>query len=67
MGTARLSFKRPVAKPLASERIANGIVSDGWSEEFVTAFSQFGMTADESFIAPDELSPDYHAERAAFE
>ena len=52
---------------IASEHGIDTSISDGWSKEFISAFSQFSKTADDTFVAPDEIPPGYCAERVDFE
>jgi len=52
---------------ISSEQGINTSVSDGWSKEFVSAFAQFSETADDTFVEPDEIPPEYCAKRVEFE
>jgi len=47
---------------IASEQKINASISDGWSKEYVSAFSQFSKTADDTFVAPDDMPPGYCTE-----
>ena len=69
MDTARLSSKGQVTIParIRQKLGRNSSLSKGWSKEFVAAFSQFSKTADDTFIAHDEIPLKYCTEKAGFE
>ena len=52
---------------LASERDVKVSPSKGWSNEFIEQFSKFGDTPDETFVAPEEIPPEYNLPRVNFE
>ena len=52
---------------IASEQEIKTSISGGWSKEFIAAFSRFNDTADDTFVAPEDMPIDHNSERAEFE
>ena len=52
---------------IASEQEIKTSMSGGWSKEFIAAFSRFNDTADDTFVAPDDIPIGYNTERVEFE
>ena len=52
---------------IASELEAKSSISGGWSKEFIAAFSRFGDTPDETFVAPEDIPIIYNSKREDFD
>jgi len=52
---------------ITSEQEIKTSMSGGWSKEFIAAFSRFKDTADDTFLAPEEIPTGYNSERVEFE
>ena len=51
---------------IASAQEVNASISDRWSEGFISAFSHFNETTDDSFFEPDEIPSKFNTDKVDF-